>query len=63
MDEEKIRELIAGFTTLNGYIRETWKKVADSVAAIRKNGEEVPPELYQAVAEVLAFVYNLRGNK
>ncbi len=26
-------------------------------------GEEVPPELYQAVAEVLAFVYNLRGNK
>ncbi len=26
-------------------------------------GEEVPPELYQAVAEVLAFVYNMRGNK
>ena len=25
-------------------------------------GEEVPPELYQAVAEVLAFVYNLRDN-
>ena len=23
-------------------------------------GEEIPPELYQAVAEVLAFVYNLR---
>ncbi len=26
-------------------------------------GEEVPPELYQAVAEVLAFVYNLRDNR
>lgn len=23
-------------------------------------GQEIPPELYQAVAEVLAFVYNLR---
>ncbi len=26
-------------------------------------GEEVPPELYQAVAEVLALVYNLRENR
>ncbi len=26
-------------------------------------GQEVPPELYQAVAEVLAFVYNLRENR
>lgn len=25
--------------------------------------EEIPPELYQAVAEVLAFVYNLKGRK
>lgn len=25
-------------------------------------GAEIPPELYQAVAEVLAFVYNLKGN-
>ncbi len=25
-------------------------------------GKEIPPELYQAVAEVLAFVYKLRGN-
>ena len=24
-------------------------------------GELVPPELYQAVAEVLAFVYHLKG--
>ncbi len=26
-------------------------------------GEEVPPELYQAVAEVLAFVYSLKENR
>ena len=26
-------------------------------------GEEIPPELYQAVAEVLAYVYGLKGNK
>ena len=26
-------------------------------------GQEVPPELYQAVAEVLAFVYNLRDQR
>lgn len=26
VDEEKAKELIAGFTTLNGYMRETWKK-------------------------------------
>ncbi|HHW67371.1 MAG TPA: flagellar biosynthesis protein FlhB [Epulopiscium sp.] len=26
-------------------------------------GKEIPPELYQAVAEVLAFVYSLKNNK
>ena len=26
-------------------------------------GEEIPPELYQAVAEVLAFVYNLKNKR
>ena len=26
-------------------------------------GAAVPPELYKAVAEVLAFVYNLQGKK
>ena len=26
-------------------------------------GQEIPPELYQAVAEVLAFVYSLRENR
>ena len=44
MDEARAKELIAGFTTLNGYIRETWKKVADSAAVLKKNGVPVPPE-------------------
>lgn len=44
MDEARARELIAGFTTLNGYIRETWKKALDSVSVLKKNGETVPPE-------------------
>lgn len=44
VDEARARELIAGFTTLNGYIRETWKKVAESAAVLKKNGETVPPE-------------------
>ena len=25
-------------------------------------GQEIPPELYQAVAEVLAMVYNMKNN-
>lgn len=25
-------------------------------------GQEIPPELYQAVAEILAMVYNMREN-
>ncbi len=44
VDRARAKELIAGFTTLNGYIRETWKKVADSVAAIKKDGVDVPPQ-------------------
>lgn len=54
MDEARARELIAGFSTLNGYIRETWKKVADSAAVLKKNGETVPPEeMEQARRELI----------
>ncbi|NBI10566.1 hypothetical protein D1641_11155 [Colidextribacter sp. OB.20] len=31
IDEEKVRELIAGFTTLNGYIQETWQKMVKTI--------------------------------
>ena len=37
--------------------------LARSIYRTTKVGQEVPPELYQAVAEVLAFVYKLRREK
>lgn len=33
VDEQRAKELIAGFTTIDGYMRETWKKVFDLVEA------------------------------
>lgn len=33
MDEQRAKELIEGFTTINRYMRETWKKVFDLVEA------------------------------
>ena len=29
VDEARAKELIAGFTTLNRYIRETWRKITE----------------------------------
>ena len=37
------------------------KPLARMLYANVEVGEAVPPELYQAVAEVLAFVYHLQG--
>ncbi len=37
------------------------KPLARMLYANVEIGEVVPPELYQAVAEVLAFVYHLKG--
>lgn len=38
------------------------KPLARSLYDTTEIGESIPPELYQAVAEVLAFVYSLKGN-
>lgn len=39
VDEERVEELIRGFTTIDGYMRETWKKVfADVEAKMEKDG-------------------------
>ncbi len=43
VDEEKVKELIAGFTTVNHYIRETWTKVFEK-AKVSVNGESVDIE-------------------
>ena len=37
------------------------KPLARMLYANVEIGEQVPPELYQAVAEVLAYVYHLKG--
>ena len=37
------------------------KKLAQNLYKLVKIGEEVPVHLYQAVAELLAYVFKLRG--
>jgi flagellar biosynthetic protein FlhB len=37
------------------------KPLARSIYDTVEIGQAIPPELYQAVAEVLAFVYSLKG--
>ena len=55
---ERIKELAAKH---NVPIVEN-KELAQSLYAFVNIGDEVPPNLYQAVAEVLAYIYKLRGN-
>jgi flagellar biosynthetic protein FlhB len=38
------------------------KELAQNLYALVEIGEEVPPNLYQAVAEVLAYIYKLKRN-
>ena len=37
------------------------KAVAQALYKSVEIGQQIPPELYQAVAEILAFVYKLKG--
>ena len=48
VDEEKLKELIAGFTTVNHYIRETWMKVFKK-AEVSLNGERIDAEMEKDV--------------
>ena len=48
VDEEKLKELIAGFTTVNHYIRETWMKVFEK-AKVSVNGERVNEETEHSI--------------
>jgi len=38
------------------------KELARSLYSLVEIGQEIPPTLYQAVAEVLAYIYKLKGN-
>ena len=55
---EKIRELAAKHSIP---IVEN-KELAQSLYALANIGDEVPPNLYEAVAEVLVYIYKLKGN-
>ena len=41
MDEERIKELIGGFTTMNYYMRESWKRNVRPGAEVHKDGQTV----------------------
>ncbi len=38
------------------------KELAQSIYALVENDQEIPPNLYQAVAEILAYIYRMKGN-
>jgi len=38
------------------------KELAQSLYSLVEIGQEIPPTLYEAVAEVLAYIYKLKGN-
>ena len=38
------------------------KELAQSIYSLVEIGQEIPPTLYEAVAEVLAYIYKLKGN-
>lgn len=52
VDEEKLRELIAGFTTVNHYIRETWMKVFE-LARVSVNGERINEDAERKIQQQL----------
>ena len=39
------------------------KELARSLYAVIEPGDEIPPEYYSAVAEILAYVYRLSGRR
>ncbi len=50
VDEERVKELIAGFTTMNRYMRNTWKNIYE-LAKISMNGEPVGEDVVKELQE------------
>jgi flagellar biosynthetic protein FlhB len=57
----KIAEKIRDLATQNNIPVVEQKELAQSLYKLVEIGQEIPPTLYQAVAEVLAYVYKLKG--
>ena len=56
MNEERAKELISGFTTLNKYIRETWKFVTDK-AEVSQCGQRIEGEEEKEIQDQLLEHY------
>jgi len=56
VDEKRVSELIGGFTTVDHYIRETWRKVYQTTA-VMQGGERAAPEVEAAVQDQLLENY------
>ena len=57
----KVAEKIRDLATRNNIPIMEQKELAQSLYKLVEIGQEIPPVLYQAVAEVLAYVYKLKG--
>ena len=57
VDEQKVEELINNFTTINHYIRETWRKIFGQAKVSRNDGKEVSAETERAVQEQILENY------
>ena len=64
VDEAKAEQLIAGFTTLNSYIRETWRKLTET-ARIDETGRTLTAEEREQVQEYLLnkYISNFDANR
>ena len=56
-------KLIKDIARTNGIPRIENRPLARALYAQTREGSEIPPDLYEAVAEVLAFVYRLRRSR
>ena len=64
VDEQKAEEWIKGFTTVNYYIRETWKAIFKT-AEVSQNGKRVEGEIEEKVQDQLLenYMYGLERNR
>lgn len=58
--QDRVAELIKSEARRHGIPRVENRLLARTLYKVCKVGDEIPPELYTAVAEVLAFVYRLK---
>ncbi len=51
MDRGKLAELVQGFTTMDHYIRESWRKIYRRATVTRDDGGEVEPETQETMQD------------